>query len=67
MTHIRVRRAATGWTMRIEDRPERVLEGSVKAELSLELPKSVFASIKKMSALSPVKTAADFMLADSMA
>ena len=44
MKQINVRRAAIGWTTRIEERSVRALEGSVKSELSLELPKMVFAS-----------------------
>ncbi len=45
MKHIRVRKAATGWTIRIEERSDRALEGSEKSELSLELPKRLFASV----------------------
>jgi len=54
MKHIKVRRAATGWTMRMEERPERALDGSEKSELSLELPKIVFASAENTLALTPV-------------
>ena len=44
MKHIKVNKAATGCTIRIADKDDRVLVGKEKSELSSELPKSVFAS-----------------------
>ncbi len=41
MKQIRVRRAATGWTIRIEDKEDRAAGGSEKSASSLLLPKRV--------------------------
>ncbi len=44
MKQIRVRRAATGWTIRIEDKEDRAAGGSEKSASSLLLPKRVWES-----------------------
>ena len=48
MKHIKVSKAATGWTIRIEDREERVLGETEKSLLSFESPKTVFASVQRI-------------------
>ena len=44
---MRVRRAATGWTMRMEERSFREVDGREKSEFSAASPKRVFASRSK--------------------
>jgi hypothetical protein len=46
--HTRVRKAATGWTIRMDDKEERAPAGSEKSLFSL-LPKSVCESVEIMS------------------
>lgn len=47
--HTRVRNAATGWTIRMDDKEDRAPAGSEKSLFSLLLPKSVCESIEVLS------------------
>ena len=49
MKQMSVRRAATGWTTRMEERDDRVEDGREKSLLSVGAPKSVFESAKGSS------------------
>ncbi len=47
--HTKVRKAATGWTIRMDDKEDRAPAGREKSLFALSLPKSVCESIEILS------------------